>query len=157
MSDLVKHQKHHLVPELTVTTQPQDEPRILAILQLLAEYGGNKDPNVRGVPTFIEIGTTYQLVSYPGTQSPVVYISYDAEAHKLATCPKHVLIRAIANTLSKVSDRDKEFEEIASKYKGPDFLAQLFGLGGARSFLMGTRSLPGTSEQRLIKRKLTPD
>lgn len=150
MSDLVRYQKHQLIPELTIATQPQDAPRILAILQLLAEYGGNKNPDVRGVPMFIEIGTTYQLVSYPGTRSPVVYISYDAEEHKLSTCPKHVLIRAIANTISKVSDRDEEFEELASKYKGADFLAQLFGLGGARSFLMGTRSLSGTPEQKQI-------
>jgi hypothetical protein len=142
MSNLVRRQKSHVTTELRIPTEPQDEKRIISILHLLAEHGGNKNYNVGVDISVIQIGDTYQLAAYPGTRSPIVYISYNPVKQELATCPKHVLVRAIGNTISKVGGDSDRFEELAEKYSGPDFLARLFGLGGARSFLAGQQQLP---------------
>lgn len=135
MSNLARRQKTQIVSELKIPTEPQDEGRILGILHLLAEYGGNKNYNVGTDILVVQVGDSYQLAAYPGTRCPIVYISYNPVKQELATCTKHVLIRAISNTISKVGADEKKFEELAEKYTGSDFLARLFGLGGASSFL----------------------
>lgn len=142
MSHLVRRQTNQIATGLSIPTEPQDEARILSILHLLAQYSGNKNyaPDV-GI-SVIQVGDAYQLTAYPGTQSPVVYISFDPVKQELSTCPKHVLVRAIASAINKVGADGKKFEELAEKYEGSDFLARLFGLGGMDLFLTGRTLLP---------------
>lgn len=142
MNNLTRRQSSQITAGLSIPTEPQDEARILSILHLLAKYSGNKNYDVGVDIVIVQVGDAYQLAAYPDTQSPVVYISFDPVKQELSTCPKHVLVRAIASAINKVGADDKKFEELAEKYNGSDFLARLFGLGGMGLFLTGRDLLP---------------
>ncbi len=69
---------------------PQDEPKILQVLQLMQTWGGNE---LHGTVTeaqiyFVEEGDRYHLMAYPNT-TQLSYLTYNTKEQTLTSARNH--------------------------------------------------------------------
>lgn len=133
----------------TLQIKPEDEETVFAVFQLLSDLSANRKAFAQ-IAVIQEKGCHYlSAIPEKGQWEKIDsfridYLRYNPATHEVEATRRDILIRIIRTGINKVMGKKKadEFEEIALKYEGDDFLAHLFGIGSKKGLLTGVNALP---------------